>query len=130
MIRVETRFIDTSASVAEASQKKAFRSLTHAAAAIRLTARRSIRRRQTASAPGTPPSTRAGRLREAVAYWVDRQRGVAVIGPRASVVGLAGQAHEFGGDYRGDHYPARPYMGPAAAANLGRFRDEFRGNLS
>ena len=67
--------------------------LGHAAAAIRLTARRSIRRRKKAADPGNPPHTRQGRLKHALLYSVDKRRQEAVIGPAASVVGTAGSAH-------------------------------------
>jgi hypothetical protein len=88
-------------------------SLGHAGAALRLTARRSIRTRKKASPPGTPPHTRHGQLKRAIAYAVDKQRGVVVIGPERDGVGTSGSAHEFGGRYRRERYPKRPYMGPA-----------------
>jgi hypothetical protein len=88
-------------------------SLGHAGAALRLTARRSIRTRKKASPPGTPPHTRRGQLKRAIAYAVDKQRGVVVIGPEREAVGTSGSAHEFGGRYRRERYPKRPYMGPA-----------------
>jgi hypothetical protein len=88
-------------------------SLGHAGAALRLTARRSIRTRKKASAPGTPPHTRRGQLKRAIAYAVDKQRGVVAIGPERDGVGTSGSAHEFGGRYRRERYPKRPYMGPA-----------------
>ncbi|MFM8216585.1 MAG: hypothetical protein ACKN82_18365, partial [Pirellula sp.] len=80
---------------------------------IRLVARRSIKRRQTASMPGTPPNTRQGQLKRAIVYAIDKQRGIATIGPDISVVGTAGKAHEFGGKFRKERYPKRPFMGPA-----------------
>jgi len=88
-------------------------SLGHAGAALRLTARRSIRARKKASPPGTPPHTRRGQLKRAIAYAVDKQRAVVAIGPERDGVGTSGSAHEFGGRYRRERYPKRPYMGPA-----------------
>jgi hypothetical protein len=88
-------------------------SLGHAGAALRLTARRSIRTRKTASPAGMPPHSRRGQLRRAIAYSVDKQRQVVVIGPEQDAVGKSGSAHEFGGRYRRERYPKRPYMGPA-----------------
>lgn len=88
-------------------------SLGHAGAAIRLTARRSIRTRQKPSPPGTPPHTRRGQLRRAIAYDVDKPRGVVVIGPERGAVGKSGSAHEFGGRYLRQRYPKRAFMGPA-----------------
>jgi phage gpG-like protein len=95
------------------AQQGNFKSLGHAAASIRLVARRSIKRRQTASMPGTPPNTRKGQLKRAIVYAIDKQRGIATIGPDISVVGPAGKAHEFGGRFRKEQYPKRPFMGPA-----------------
>ena len=105
---------------AKGVQRKAhdgsIRALSHAAGAIRLTARRSIKRSPTYSDPGTPPHTRRGLLREAVLYAVEKDAARAVIGPTYERVGTSGSAHEFGGRYRGDNYPARPFTGPALEA--------------
>lgn len=90
-----------------------FRNLGHAAAAVRLTARRSIRRRKKKSLAGAPPSTRKGRLKRAILYKVSKEKDEAVIGPDVDKVGTAGAAHEHGGLYKGDRYDRRPFMGPA-----------------
>ena len=90
-----------------------FKSLNHAAAAIRLTARRSIRRSPKESAAGTPPHTRRGLLKRALLYNVDKSRMRAVIGPAYSIAGRSGSAHEFGGKYYGRKYPKRSFIGPA-----------------
>ncbi|MGE3803916.1 MAG: hypothetical protein AB7K24_04485 [Gemmataceae bacterium] len=90
--------------------------LGHAGAAIRLAARRSIRRAKRASAPGRPPHTRKGRLKQAILYAVEKHEQRVVIGPSVDIVGTAGQAHEFGGHYRNEDYPRRPFMGPALVA--------------
>ena len=95
------------------AQRGNFKSLGHAAASIRLVARRSIRRRKSAAMPGTPPNTRRGQLKRSIMYSLDKQRGVAIIGPDFDVVGAAGKAHEFGGRFRRERYPKRPFMGPA-----------------
>jgi hypothetical protein len=94
-----------------------FRSLNHAAAAIRLTARRSIRRSPKESASGTPPHTRRGLLKRSLLYNVDKAKMRAVIGPAYSIVGRSGSAHEFGGKYYGRKYPTRSFMGPALKVN-------------
>ena len=88
-------------------------SLGHAGAAIRLTARRSIRRSPRPSAPGTPPHTRRGLLRRSIVYAVDKFRQMVVIGPAYGMVGLSATPHEFGGKYRSKRYTKRPFMGPA-----------------
>ena len=88
-------------------------SLGHAGAAIRLTARRSIRRSPKPSAVGRPPHTRRGLLRRAIVYAVDKYRQMAVIGPAYGVIGLSATPHEFGGKYMRQNYARRPFMGPA-----------------
>jgi len=97
-----------------------FKSLSHAAAAIRLTARRSIRRSARKSLSGTPPHTRCGLLKRALLYKVEKTKLSAVIGPAYSISGRSGRAHEFGGKYYGRDYPQRSFMGPALQANLKR----------
>jgi hypothetical protein len=67
-----------------------------------------------AAAPvGSPPHSRRGLERRAERYDVDAEAESAVIGPRASVIGQAMQAQEFGGEYQGRKYPLRPSIGPA-----------------
>jgi hypothetical protein len=88
-------------------------SLGHAAAAIRLTARRSILKRKNPSLPGQPPHTQTRRIKDAILYDVDKTRQSAIIGPSRDIIGMAGRAHEMGGRYYGRRYPPRPYMQPA-----------------
>ena len=99
--------------VRKRAEQGSFRSLSHAAAAIRLTARRSIRKSASYSAPGTPPHTRRGLLRGAIVYGVERHLNRALVGPTYERVGTSAMAHEFGGKYRKERYPKRPFMGPA-----------------
>ena len=106
-----------------------FRSLNHAAAAIRLTARRSIRRSPKESSAGTPPHTRRGLLKRSLLYNVDKEKMRAVIGPAYSIVGRSGSAHEFGGKYYGRKYPKRAYMGPALKENKRRLPLFWRGSI-
>ena len=88
-------------------------SLGHAGAAIRLTARRSIRRSPNPSTPGRPPHTRRGLLRRAIVYAVDKTRQMVTIGPGYGMVGRSATAHEFGGKYKRQNYERRAFMGPA-----------------
>jgi len=90
-----------------------FKSLNHASAAIRLTAKRSIRRSPKKSSSGTPPHTRQGLLKRALLYNVNKAKMRAVIGPAYSIAGRSGSAHEFGGKYYGRKYPKRSFIGPA-----------------
>ena len=99
--------------IVKAAKKANITNLGHAGAAIRLTARRSIRRNNKAAAPGTPPHTRKGRLKNAIKYAVVKDKQSVVIGPDVAVAGTSGRAHEFGGHYRDENYPRRPFMGPA-----------------
>ena len=116
MIGAKVRSFFDAKGVQRRTQGGSIRVLGHAAGAIRLTARRSIRRSPTASAPGTPPHTRRGLLREGILYAVEKDAACAVIGPTYEMVGTSGSAHEFGGKYRKEDYPARPFMGPALEA--------------
>ena len=104
-------------------------SLGHAGAALRLAARRSIRNRKKASPVGTPPHSRRGQLRRAIAYSVDKPRQVVVIGPERDAVGKSGSAHEFGGRYRRERYPKRPYMGPALEKLQDRLPDYWTNSV-
>jgi phage gpG-like protein len=117
-----------------------FRNLNHAAARIRKDAVESIQPGDGPSAPGTPPhthtqrltrkgKTRAGQLPRSIVFHVDKAKEEAVIGPRYSMVGEAGAAHEFGGQFRGDNYPERPFMGPALDKNLDNFASDWAGSI-
>ena len=58
------------------------RALTRESAFTRKVARSSIRKRKRASAPGTPPSSHIGRLKNLLYYAIERNRQVSsVIGP-------------------------------------------------
>ena len=96
-----------------AAKNRSIRSLGHAGASVRLTARRSIRRSKSASLAGNPVNTRKGLVKRAILYSVNRSRQSALIGPAFSLIGKSAAAHEFGKRYKGDKYPKRPFMGPA-----------------
>lgn len=90
-----------------------FRSLGHAAATIRLIARRSIKRRKGPSKIGQPPHTRAGMLKRAILFFVDKARGYALIGVSEDILDDAGMPHEHGGRFRKETFGKRPFMLPA-----------------
>ena len=113
----------------DAAEKTSFRNLGHAAASIRKTAIESIIVAEGPSEPGTPPHTRRRQLKRAIKYDVDKAAESALIGPEASIVGEAGAAHEFGGEFRGEEYPERPFMEPALEANVDRFASEWAGSI-
>lgn len=132
------KFEDTTKRVADAAEKATFRNVGHAAAAIRKDAVKSIVQADGPSSPGSPPhthtqkttksgKTRKGNLQRAIAY--DANKDSAVIGPRESVVGLAGAAHEFGETFHGDDFDERSYMGPALDRNLDRFASSWQGSI-
>ena len=104
-------------------------SLGHAGAAIRLVARRSIRRSPRASAPGHAPHTRRGQLKRAVLYAVEKARQSVVIGPAYQMIGLSATAHEFGGRYRRGRYPKRSFMGPALEKTRDRLPRFWAGSV-
>lgn len=103
-------------------------SLGHAAAIVRKTVRRSIRRRTGTnySKPGQPPKTKTGLLRNSIVYDVDRQAEEAVIGPTANLIDGLGALHEFGGKTRRGRYEPRPFMGPAYEKILPRLPESWR----
>lgn len=138
MIGFGFQFVSETNRVEQAAEKTSFRNLGHAAAAIRKDAVESIQQAPGPSAPGEPPHThtggitkqgkvRKGNLQRAIAY--DADQNSAVIGPRESVVGQAGRAHELGEEFHGDDYPERPYMGPALEHNEVRFASDWAGSL-
>lgn len=109
--RVKTKF--DGKKIIKKAKSSSIKSLGHAGAAIRLTARRSIKRSAVESQPGEPPHTRKGQLKRAIVFSVETNKQSVVIGPDASVVGSSGSAHEHGGHYRRERFPKRPFMGPA-----------------
>ncbi len=86
--------------------------LCRAGAYIRKAARNRVSASEKASAPGSPPHTRKGLLKQSLLFGVDQRRDSVVIGPAESIIGMAMVAHEFGGRYRKRRYPKRPLMGP------------------
>lgn len=135
--------------IEKAADKAAFKNVGHAAASIRKTSRASIKRApkeqrsgsksrggkkvrrasHRASPAGTPPHTQKGQLPNAIVYFVEKDGSYAVIGPRKSVVGEAGAAHEFGGMFRSADYPPRPFMFPALEEAAPRFAGSFSGSI-
>ena len=73
MVGVKVKTQDQTKKVAAKAKQAAVKNLGHAGAAIRLTAKRSIRKSKTESPEGTPPHTRKGQLRGAIAYAVEKK---------------------------------------------------------
>ena len=99
MIQVKTQVRLDKTKVIKKVEQANFRSLGHAGGAIRLTARRSIRRSKKPSRPGTPPHTPTGRLKRSIRYEVTAND--VVIGPVNEIGGKLWNLHEFGGRVRG-----------------------------
>jgi hypothetical protein len=130
MIGMKVKIVFDKQKIINAARKAAFRSLGHAAAAIRLTADRSIREGKKPSPPGKPPRTRGKRrLKNAIRYAVDEKAQIAIIGPDATIAGTVGAAHEFGGSFRDEVYPKRPFMGPALERNEAKLPDFWRDSI-
>lgn len=111
MIQAKTKF--DAKKLKSAAKARSIKSLGHAGAAIRLAARRSIKKGNKPSSPGTPPNTRKGRIKNAIKYAVSPDKQSVVTGPDVEVAGTSGKAHEFGGRYKREQYDKRPFMGPA-----------------
>ena len=86
--------------------------LRRAGAYIRKAARNRVTTSDKASAPGSPPNTRQGLLKQSLLFGMENRRESVVIGPAESIIGTAMVAHEYGGTYRKRRYPKRPLMGP------------------
>lgn len=125
--KAKTRF--DGKKVVKAAQRANITSLGHAGAAIRLTARRSIRKSDASSTPGTPPHTRKGRIRNAIKYAVVAAAQSVVIGPDHEVAADSGAAHEFGGRFRQENYDRRPFMGPALEKTKDRLPRMWAGSV-
>lgn len=101
--------------VRQAVKANTFKSLGHAAAVVRITARRLIRRRKKPGPIGKPIGTQTGRAKRAFGYHVTKPDGPAVVGPMASRIGPAMRYHEKGGRRGRRYIPPRPVMGPTVA---------------
>ena len=126
MIKINTRTFFTSAKVLRLLDKKTHGVLKQFGSFVRTTAKRSIRRvgkKGSPSAPGQPPKSRKGLLKNFIFYGFDRGRRSVVIGPqKLNIKGKAPSVLEYGGMARGKSrkgrvtsakISARPYMGPA-----------------
>ncbi len=129
MIAAKAKTKDETKKVLAKMRQGSFKSLGHAGAAIRLAARRSIRKRKKASPEGQPPSTRQGQLRGAIMFDVEKQQDRVVIGPDHAKVGKSGSAHEHGGRYKRQRYPKRPFMGPALDKTKDRLPKLWAGSV-
>jgi hypothetical protein len=129
VIGANVTFTDNSQAVTAAVDRAAFKNMGHAGATIRKEAMASIEVAAGPSLAGLPPHTRRKQLNRAIRFDYDRKAQSAVIGPRESVVGQAGAAHELGEVFHGQDFPMRPYMKPALDNNLDRFAADWAGSV-
>jgi hypothetical protein len=129
MVGMKARTKSQMQQVARKAKQANIQSLSHAGGAIRLAAVRSIRKRQGSAPAGNPPYTHTRRLPRAIKYAVEKNRQAVVIGPDVESFGTAGKAHEHGGRYRREHYPKRPFMGPALEKTKDRLPKLWAGSV-
>lgn len=136
MISAAMQWLDKTENVTAAADKAVEVNVAMSAARIRKDAIASIVPAETPSAPGKPPHTHGGanraskgKLPKAILYAADKRAGNAVIGPARSKTGEVGQAHEFGGSYRGNQFDERPFMGPALDRQRDKFAASFAGSI-
>jgi hypothetical protein len=134
--KVKKLFFDKS--VEKAADRKTRAVLAKFGAFVRRAAKSSIRKRKAISAPGSPPSSHVGTLRDAILFSYDPGNRSVVIGPVAmGKGGFGAKALEEGGDVsirglrggRSLHIQARPFMKPAFMQELPKVPAEFRGGL-
>ena len=129
MISVKVKTKMNSKRVVKAARSGSIKSLGHAGGALRMTAKRSIKRSKAESPEGTPPHTRKGQLKRAILYAVEKDKQSVVIGPGVALVGTSGAAHEFGGRFRGGRYPKRAFMGPALEQTRAKLPRHWAGSV-
>lgn len=123
--------------VQAAMDRETHRALSRFGAFVRRRAQTSMRKRKGPSSPGTPPNAHANPLlRKLLFFSYDRHAKTVVVGPVALRAGsLVPRVQEYGGAMpkRGGgaaRYPARPFMRPAFAAELGRLPAHWRGRFT
>ncbi|MGV3483367.1 MAG: hypothetical protein ACO1RT_02985 [Planctomycetaceae bacterium] len=97
MLNLQSRTQFNSQPLRRKVDQATFRSLGHAGGAIRLTAKRSIRRNKQPSRPGTAPHTPTGMLKRVIRYEVGPAKDSVAIGPINEIAGKLWNLHEFGG---------------------------------
>jgi len=129
MIGVTVRTRSDIPKVIRKARKANIVNLAHAGAAIRLTARRSIRKSKKSSPAGSPPHTRQGLMRRAILYGVEKEKQRVTIGPAYSKAGPSAMAHEHGGRFRGRRYKKRAFMGPALKKMKSKLPRKWAGSI-
>ena len=76
----------------------------------------------TPSTPPAPPHQQSSALNRSIQF-ADTPEGTVIVGPTEKY----GKVHEYGGEFGGRHYPARPFMQPALTIARPRFQRHFKG---
>ena len=114
--------------------------LSRFGAFVRQRARTSIRSRRAISAPGLPPSSHVGLLKQFILFAYDPAHASVVIGPvrlNAKTSGDAPRLLEYGGSALRTRqgklvrcqYRPRPFMAPSLAAEIGRLPPLWRDSI-
>ena len=136
MIQWKAKFVDEGERLAKAFRRATYRTLERLGFKIRAAAQKSIKDAGwRPSPPGEPPHThtkitkarskigkaRAGKLPASILYGLDKESMSVFVGPSVNVVGTVGAAFEHEGtqSFRGQEFPARPFMGPALGEEIG-----------
>jgi hypothetical protein len=127
-VKAKVKF--NSQKILRASRSSSIRSLNHAAGAVRLTAKRSIRKSSHSSSAGSPPNTRRGLIRGSIRFAVDKKAQYALIGTSYLIAGVSGKPHEHGGSFRGENYPQRAFMMPALRKNKDRINEFWKNSVT
>jgi len=93
---------------------------------VRKVAQSKVRTSPDAAPPGSPPHSRRGLLRKAILFGVEKDGPTVFVGPSFRLVGTSASAHEFGGSYKKERYPARPLMGPSLEESIPRLAAMWR----
>jgi len=115
--------------VLKRARESTFKNLGYIGGVTRKIAQNSIKIDPKPSAPGTPPHSRKGLLKKAILYVVDKDKQSVIIGPTANVVGPAAEPHEHGGEFRGQVYAPRPFMGPALTKTLTKIDSMWKNSI-
>lgn len=136
LIAVRKLFFDQK-KVLDGMDRATAKSLSRFGAFVRTRSRSSIRKRKATSAPGSPPSSHVGTLRNSIYFSYDPARRSVVIGPvpfngsgrGALALEEGGQSEAKGKRGRGRriNIKARPFMGPAFRAELPNAAAQYKG---
>lgn len=127
---VKVEVLDLTGNVKKAYNRGNLERTRGAAAYIYTVIKNSIKTTGKPNPPGGKVKSRYRVLKSAMAFNVDDDRGTFTVGTSArdSAPNLAG-THEFGGEFRGRNYPARPFMRPGLEASLPKLPEKWKNIL-